>query len=118
MRDISKSSSVTGRATEENASFETALARLEEIVRRLEEGGLTLEESLNQYEQGVSLLRRCYSQLAEAEQRVILLAGEDAEGRPTLEPFETGIISESTPPKFSGHARRSALPESDEESEE
>jgi exodeoxyribonuclease VII small subunit len=69
-------------------TFEQALANLEEIVRELEDGQTGLEESLARYETGVGLLKRCYGQLREAEQRIMLLAGVDAEGRPILQPFE------------------------------
>ena len=51
-------------------SFEEALARLEEIVERLEAGKTTLDSALADYEEGVSLLRRCNAQLDAAEQRV------------------------------------------------
>ena len=69
-------------------SFEEALAELETIVRELEAGDSCLEDSLSRYEQGVGLLKHCYSQLRQAEQRVLLLSGEDADGRPVTQPFE------------------------------
>ena len=47
--------------------FETALARLEEIVRKLETGELPLEQSLRLFEEGVKLSRLCNRQLDEAE---------------------------------------------------
>src|SRR5438270_14011801 len=56
-------------------TFEEALAELEGIVRGLEDGQTGLEESLARYEKGVGLLKRCYGQLCEAEQRIMLLAG-------------------------------------------
>jgi exodeoxyribonuclease VII small subunit len=74
--------------TEEPASFEEALAELEDVLRRLEDGSTGLEESLACYERGVGLLKRCYGQLREAEQRIILLTGTDDDGRPLLQPFE------------------------------
>ncbi|MCS7306519.1 MAG: exodeoxyribonuclease VII small subunit [Thermoguttaceae bacterium] len=69
-------------------SLEEALARLEAIVRHLEEGQLSLDESLAQYEEGVRLLRHCYQLLEKAERRIELLAGVDAQGNPVLQPFE------------------------------
>jgi exodeoxyribonuclease VII small subunit len=69
-------------------TFEQALLKLEEIVRDLEDGQTGLEESLQRYEQGVVLLRRCHTQLRAAEQRIRLLTGEDGDGRPTTKPFE------------------------------
>jgi exodeoxyribonuclease VII small subunit len=73
---------------EKNATFEEALAELEGIVRELEDGKTGLEESLARYEAGVALLKRCYAQLARAEQRIMLVTGEDGQGNPMLAPFE------------------------------
>lgn len=72
----------------ESPSFEEALAELEQIVRDLEDGTTTLEESLARYERGVGLLKGCYAQLQAAEQKIALLAGLDEGGRPLLQPFE------------------------------
>jgi exodeoxyribonuclease VII small subunit len=73
---------------EKKATFEEALAELEAIVRELEDGKTGLEESLARYEAGVALLKRCYAQLARAEQRIMLVTGEDGEGNPVLAPFD------------------------------
>jgi exodeoxyribonuclease VII small subunit len=75
-------------------TFEEALVRLEEIVRLLEDGGAGLEESLVHYEQGVGLLKQCYAQLRQAEQRIQLLAGLDADGKPVLKPFDHTATTE------------------------
>jgi exodeoxyribonuclease VII small subunit len=72
----------------ENRTFEQALAELEQIVRDLEDGETGLEQALARYEQGVGLLRQCYAQLQQAEQRILLLTGQDEEGRPVTCPFE------------------------------
>jgi exodeoxyribonuclease VII small subunit len=69
-------------------TFEQALAELEQIVRELEDGRTGLEEALSRYEAGVNLLKRCYAQLAQAEQRILLLTGESADGSAVLRPFE------------------------------
>src|SRR3954471_11773337 len=69
-------------------SFEQALAELERILRDLEDGTTSLEDSLARYERGVGLLRQCYAQLKDAEQRVKLLAGVADDGGPDLRPFE------------------------------
>ena len=53
--------------------FETALKRLEEVVRRLEGGDLSLEESLKAFEEGVRQAGFCMKKLNEAERRVELL---------------------------------------------
>ena len=61
-------------------SFEQALARLEQIVSRIETGDAGLEESLRLFEEGVALARFCRAQLDRAEARVrVLLEGPDGE---------------------------------------
>jgi len=56
--------------------FESALAQLESLVARMEDGDLPLEQSLSAYQQGVALARVCQSLLDEAEERVKVLQGE------------------------------------------
>ena len=51
-------------------NFDAALAELQETVRRLEEGGLPLEEAIAIYERGVALHERCAQLLGDAELRV------------------------------------------------
>jgi exodeoxyribonuclease VII small subunit len=53
--------------------FEAALSELESIVKRLEDGDLTLESSLALYERGVELSRFCHSRLEQAERRIEIL---------------------------------------------
>jgi len=53
--------------------FEAAIAELEAIVKKLEEGDLPLETSLQLYERGVQLSRFCHARLEEAERRVEVL---------------------------------------------
>jgi len=53
--------------------FEAAIAELESIVKKLEEGDLALEQSLALYERGVQLSRYCHGRLEEAERRVEIL---------------------------------------------
>ncbi len=54
----------------ETLAFDTALAALERTVAELEAGGLPLERTIELYERGVALERRCEQLLAEAELRV------------------------------------------------
>ena len=65
-------------------NFEAALGKLEELVRRMETGDLTLEESLKAFEEGTRLARLCSRKLDEAERRVELLLkqGEDLVVKP------------------------------------
>lgn len=60
--------------------FEEAMSRLEEIVRSLETGSAPLDKSLELFEEGVSLVKTCNSQLDNVEQRIKILAkNEDGE---------------------------------------
>ena len=61
--------------------FEAAIAELETIVKKLEEGDLALEKSLELYERGVQLSRFCHAKLEEAERRIEIL-NERGEIRP------------------------------------
>ena len=61
--------------------FESALTELETLVTRLEDGSLTLEQSLELFERGVQLSRFCHTRLEEAERRLEVLT-ERGETRP------------------------------------
>lgn len=66
--------------------FEAAIAELESIVRKLEEGDLPLEQSLELFERGVHLSRYCHAQLERAERRIEIL-NERGELRPAPPSF-------------------------------
>jgi exodeoxyribonuclease VII small subunit len=70
--------------------FEDAMKELEDIVKRLESGDLSLEESLKIFEEGVALSRYCFKKLEEAEKRVSILI-KDEEGI-KREPFQSEEI--------------------------
>ena len=59
--------------------FEASLDKLEKLVEKMEDGDLTLEESLKIFEEGVKLTRECQQALADAEQKVKLLIEENGE---------------------------------------
>ncbi len=71
--------------------FEKALSRLEQVVDRLEQGDLELEESLAAFEEGVRLSKRCVSQLDAAEQRIEVLMREG--GKWLARPFDDAVAS-------------------------
>ena len=77
----------------ERPSFEEALAAIETIVHELEEGQLGLEESLARYERGAKLLHQCHEQLQQAERRIELLSGVDAEGNPVCTPLDDTALA-------------------------
>ena len=57
--------------------FEDALKKLEDILRKMEAGDMTLDESLKAFEEGIKLSRFCAERLDEAERRVDILLKED-----------------------------------------
>ena len=69
-------------------TFEKAMLSLEDIVKKLESGGLSLDESLQSFEEAIKLVRFCNEKLEAAEQKVrILVEGED--GSISDAPFDT-----------------------------
>lgn len=67
-------------------NFEAALAELNQIVEKMEKGGLTLENSLQDFERGIQLTRQCQESLKAAEQKVQILMQKNSES--LLENFE------------------------------
>ena len=67
--------------------FETALAELEALVEKMEQGDMSLDESLKQFERGIKLTRSCQQSLRDAEQKVQVLLEKN--GQETLEPFDS-----------------------------
>ncbi len=57
--------------------FNKGLLELEGIVKTMESGDLSLEDSLKYFEQGVQLTRQCQSALSAAEQKIALLSADD-----------------------------------------
>ena len=78
--------------------FEEALKKLEKIVGELEDGNLSLDESLEKYEEGVRLSRLCAKKLELAKKKVeILLKSED--GSVELKPFDEKAGEEEAKPQ-------------------
>ncbi len=67
-------------------SFEKALAELEEIVRKLEQGSVDLEESIALYERGAALKAHCEAKLKSAQERIDKIVVTD--GQPKVEPAQ------------------------------
>ena len=65
---------------EQSKTFESAMKRLEEIVRTMERGEMPLEQSLALFEEGTALVRSCAAMLDEAEMKIVkLMKGPDGE---------------------------------------
>ena len=63
--------------------FEKSVEELEQLVGRMEQGDLTLEQSLKEFERGVELTRHCQKALQEAEQKVEILLKKSADAEPS-----------------------------------
>ncbi len=66
-------------AAKKSYPFEESLEKLEQLVERMEEGDLSLEDSLKTFEEGIKLTRECQQALAKAEQKVKMLIEESGE---------------------------------------
>jgi exodeoxyribonuclease VII small subunit len=69
------------------ADFEKAIQELENIVEHMEQGDVSLEESLKYFERGVQLTRACQQALKDAEQKVNILL--EKSGHAELQEFES-----------------------------
>ena len=76
-------------ATKKEPTFECAMERLEEVVEALENGELELEKALKLYEEGISLVRVCSTQLETARQRISVLQMQ-ADGNVSAEALDGG----------------------------
>jgi exodeoxyribonuclease VII small subunit len=83
--------------------FEEALNKLEKIVSKLEQGDISLEDSLKLFEEGIRLSRFCNQKLEEAERRVEILV-RDKEGVLKPEPFYPSVNSGQALSQNSGQA--------------
>ena len=95
-----------------NQTFEVSLKELEKIVRGLEEGDLSLEESLKLFEDGVRLSRECQERLNQAERRIEVLL-TDGDGNPALQTIQSADLQTEKQPKIK---RRIVFDNDDDES--
>ncbi len=78
---------------ENSIPFETALEQLRSVVGELENGNLTLSDSLEHYERGVKNLKSCYRSLEEAKQKIELLVDLDDNGNLITRQFDNTATS-------------------------
>ena len=75
--------------SEQTLTFEQAMQRLDEIVKQMERGNVSLDDSLRLFEEGTALVRQCGAQLDQAELKIVrLMKGPD--GEPVEMEFEDG----------------------------
>jgi exodeoxyribonuclease VII small subunit len=67
---------------EKHLTFEEAMERLEEIVEKLEQGDVPLEESIELYQQGMRYSKLCHTKLQNVEKKMDLIMNEDGDARP------------------------------------
>lgn len=92
-------------------TFEEALARLQELVDQLEDGQLTLAQSLAAYEEGIKHLQVCHAALTETERRIEILSGFSASGEAITRPFDdTASDTEENVARRSREKRRGLRP--------
>jgi exodeoxyribonuclease VII small subunit len=72
---------------EAELNFEAAMDRLEKIVEQMESGKLPLEDLIVRYEEGMNLVKICQERLANAEQKIEIIARNSA-GKPIVKDFE------------------------------
>lgn len=77
--------------TKKTLSFEESMQRLDAIVRQLERGDASLDESLALFEEGSSLIAQCGNLLDLAEQKVVKLK-KSSDGTPEELPFESEVL--------------------------
>ena len=85
---------MSGKTEPTEPTFEQAMARLGEIVEKLEDGDLPLEESLTLFEEGVKLSKLTHTKLDQAQHKVEQLLGIGEDGRAKVVPFATNADDE------------------------
>ena len=94
-------------------TFESSLGELERIVRKLEDGEMSLEESLKLFEDGVKLSRECQERLDQAERRIEVLL-KDTDGNLSLQNLVPSEMREERQPKV----KKRIVFDSDEDEQE
>ncbi len=76
------------------SDFEQKLKEVREILRELETGNLSLDESVKKFEKGIRLVKECYESLEEVKRKIMLLV-EESEGVVIKKTFDAEDIDES-----------------------
>jgi exodeoxyribonuclease VII small subunit len=88
-KEIEVENEIEGIDTEK-LDFESALEKLQKIVEDLEKGGLSLDQTLSEFSQGMKLLKFCHQKLDKAEKKIELMLKEDDEFTKEI-PFDSEI---------------------------
>ena len=76
--------------------FEESLDQLKQVVAELENGNLTLTESLEKYQQGIASLKQCHASLENAKKQIEVLVDLDADGNLQTQAFDDSASAQST----------------------
>ncbi len=79
----------------DSQKFEESLQRLEEIVEAMEKGELSLDQTLQHYEEGMKLAKACAEKLGDAEKRIEVLSKKNQAGQDIWSKFELTAEDES-----------------------
>ncbi len=90
-----KAAKKTAKKKSDRVDFESAIKELESLVEQMEQGDISLEQSLENFERGIELTRQCQKALQEAEQKVQILTQK--QGEETIEDFPTETRSSQAP---------------------
>lgn len=91
MTGSNDSASAAASASDENLTFEQGFEKLQQVVKQLESGELSLEDSLKAFEQGIRLTRLCQGRLSAAEQRIEVLTQVQPDGSVQTQPLGGGL---------------------------
>ena len=71
---------MSSNSKKKSLNFESTLSEIEKIIESLEEGNLSLEDSIEAYEKGISLTKACQKMLSDAELKIKKLSSKEGEG--------------------------------------
>jgi exodeoxyribonuclease VII small subunit len=80
--------SAKSAATTQTVPFEASMSEIEALVRQIESGELSLEESVKAYQRGAGLVKQCRETLSAVEQQIQVLEGD------LLKPFDDGASAQ------------------------
>ena len=90
-----KAAKKTAKKKSDRVDFESAIKELENLVEQMEQGDISLEKSLENFERGIELTRLCQKALQEAEQKVQILTQKQSQD--TIEDFPAETQSSPAP---------------------
>ena len=70
---------MSSNSKKKSLNFESTLSEIEKIIESLEEGNLSLEDSIEAYEKGISLTKACQKMLSDAELKIKKLSSKEGE---------------------------------------